>query len=159
MKSLTTVSAWSVAGGSGAGAGAVATHRPERTKTRVAESGAHTGMSYVPSASLVRPDPSGRTSYRPVSLPSRISLVADQLMLVPGSELMVRPVRVAITPPYTTRVPSGDQPSNVVAHPPPHRFVALPDATATMERASATWKIACAPSGAMETAVPSGVGA
>ena len=62
MKALTTVVAC-VTGDGGVGVvGAVATHRALlRTNTNVLESGAQTGRRKLPSASLVRLVPSGRS--------------------------------------------------------------------------------------------------
>src|SRR5713101_6032596 len=76
--------------------------------------GAQAGRWYVPSASLVRPVPSGRTSQRSVSLPRRISSWLDQLGSPKGSVAVVLPPTSAMTTPcaveYMSPVASGDQP-------------------------------------------------
>src|SRR5260370_2133754 len=76
------------------------------------------GFWYVPSASLVRPLPSGRTSQRSVSLPRMISSTLDQLGSPVGRVEIVFPntseVTTACGPEYRTPVPSADHPRNSV---------------------------------------------
>ena len=151
MKALTVADACAVGEGCGLAAGAVAAHSVSpRTYTNVLESGAHAGAWNVPSASLVRSVPSGRIERIPVSDPSRITLLADQLTSPSGSLYTVLPCRSAMTFPYTTRRPLGDQPWNVPAAPDPPSCTLPPPAMSSRKRLLALWYTADRPSGEME---------
>src|SRR5260370_1110894 len=113
------------------------------------------GFWYVPSASLVRPLPSGRTSQRSVSLPRMISSTLDQLGSPVGRVEIVFPntseATTACGPEYMTPVPSGDQPRNCApATPSPTLFPVVTSITLS------DWSCVnarCEPSGDSDMAV------
>src|SRR6266581_2153512 len=122
MKELTTAAARSRADDSpGRGVAFALQSAPPRTNANVVPFGAQTGERYVPALSLVRSEPSGRTAYRSVSVPTRITSWLDQLespeMNVAIGCPWVSATTVESPALYRTRDPSGDQPRNAPVPP------------------------------------------
>src|ERR1700676_3128490 len=155
MNDFTTTVAWSRTEGTGGSAGAEAVHRaPPRKKVNAAPLGAHDACRYVPLASFVRLEPSGRACERSVSLPSKIASWLDQLASTPGTVPTVLPFVSAIAmlpsaPEYMSWVASGDQPEKAALDWP--SWALLAEVKSSRNRFWPSRYVACVPSGAIES--------